>query len=83
MNRDKGNGYKLLIHTIIKQEQLILAQGEDSKVGELIYLLRGVVLMKFIQNEPIPIRNIKEIHRFVPNSKNKHFEYRLAVLSNF
>ena len=39
--------------------------------------------MKFIQNEPIPVRNIKEIHGFVPNSKNKHFEYRLAVLSNF
>ena len=38
MNRDKGNGYK----------QLILVQGEDSKVGELIYLLRGVVLMKFL-----------------------------------
>ena len=44
------------------QEQLILAQGEDSKVGELIYPLRRVVLMKFIQNEPIPIRNMKEIH---------------------
>ena len=29
------------------------------------------------------IRNIKEIHGLVPNSKNKHFEYRLAVLSNF
>ena len=52
-------------------------------MGELIYLLIGVVLMKFIQNEPISIRNIKEIHGFVPNSKNKHFEYRLAVLSNF
>ena len=52
MNRNKRNGYKLLIH----------AQGEDSKVGELIYPLRRVVLMKFIQNEPIPIRNMKEIH---------------------
>ena len=48
VNRDKGNGYKLLIHTIIKQEQLIRAKGEDSKVGELIYLLRGVVLRKFL-----------------------------------
>ena len=45
---------------------MIHAQGEDSKVGELIYLLRGVVLMKFIQNEPIPIREILEIHE---NSK--------------
>ena len=66
MNRNKGNGYKLLIHATIKQEQLILAQGEDSKVGKLIYLLRGVVLMKFIQNELIPNRNTKEIHGFVP-----------------
>ena len=59
MNRNKRNGYKLLI----------LVQGEDSKVGELIYPLRGVVLMKFIQNEPIHIRNIKEIHELVPNSE--------------
>ena len=29
------------------------------------------------------IRNIKEKHGLVPNSKNKHFEYRLVVLSNF
>ena len=50
-------------------------------MGELIYLLRGVVLMKLIQNEPISIRNTKEIHGFVPNSKNKHFKHRLAVLS--
>ena len=64
MNRNKRNGYKLLIHATIKQEQLILAQGEDSKVGELIYLLRGVILMKFIQSEPISIRNTKEIHGF-------------------
>ena len=62
MNRDKGNRYKLLILATIKQEQLILVQGEDSKVGELIYPLQRVVLMKFVQNEPIPIRNIKEIH---------------------
>ena len=48
VNRNKRNGYKLLI----------FVQGEDSKVGELIYLLRGVVLMKFIQNEPIPIREM-------------------------
>ena len=51
------------------KNQVILVQGEDSKMGELIYLLRGAVLMKFIQNEPIPIRNIKEIHELVPNSK--------------
>ena len=34
------------------------AQEVDSKVGQLIYALQRVVLMKFIQNEPIPIRNI-------------------------
>ena len=39
--------------------------------------------MKFIQNEPIPIRNIKEIHRSVPNSENKQNKHQLAVLSNF
>ena len=35
--------------------------------GEMIYILQRVVLMKFMQNEPIPIRNTWEIHR---NSKN-------------
>ena len=33
MNRNKRNRYKSLILAIIKQEQLILAQGEDSKKG--------------------------------------------------
>ena len=57
-----------------KQEQLILVQEVDSKVGELIYLLRGVVLREFRWNEPIPIRNIKEIHEnSSKNSKFKHF----------
>ena len=36
----------------------ISVQGVDSKVGEMIYVLRRVDLMKFMQNEPIPIRNI-------------------------
>ena len=35
----------------------ISVQGVDSKVGEMIYVLRRVGLMKFMQNEPIPIRN--------------------------
>ena len=43
MNRNKRNRYKLLIHATIKQEQLILAQGEDSKKGQLIYLTQRVV----------------------------------------
>ena len=36
----------------------ISIQGVDSKMGEIIYALRRVDLMKFMQNEPIPIRNI-------------------------
>ena len=35
----------------------ISVQGVDSKVGEMIFVLRRIVLMKFMQNEPIPIRN--------------------------
>ena len=31
-------------------------QGVDSKVGEMIYVLQRVVLMKFMPNEPISIR---------------------------
>ena len=37
-----------------------------SKVGEMIYPLRKVNLMKFMQNEPISIRNTGEIQE---NSK--------------
>ena len=33
------------------------AQEVDSKVGEMIYPLRRVVLMKFMPNEQISIRN--------------------------
>ena len=40
MNRNKRNRYKSLILVTIKQEQLILAQGEDSKKGQLIYLMQ-------------------------------------------
>ena len=36
----------------------ISVQGVDSKVGEMIYVLQRVDLMTFMQNEPIPIRNI-------------------------
>ena len=44
----------------------ISAQVEDSKVGEMIYPLQKVSLMKFMQNEPISIGNTREIHK---NSK--------------
>ena len=40
----------------------ISAQVVDSKVGQLIYPLRKVNLLKLIQNEPISIRNTREIH---------------------
>ena len=36
----------------------ISVKGVDSKVGEMIYVLRRVDLMKFMQNEPVLIRNI-------------------------
>ena len=44
----------------------ISAQVVDSKVGQLIYPLQKVNLIKLIQNEPISIRNIREIQE---NSK--------------
>ena len=43
VNRNKRNRYKSLILATIKQEQLILAQGEVSKREQLIYLMQGVV----------------------------------------
>ena len=36
----------------------ISVQGVDSKAGEMIYALRRVDLMKFMQNELISIRDI-------------------------
>ena len=52
MNRNKRDRYKSLILAIVKQEQLILAQGEDSKKGQLIYLMQKgsfqVILYKMI-----------------------------------
>ena len=35
--------------------------------------------MKFIQNDPIPIRNMKEIHENSTNSKIKHFKVALLT----
>ena len=35
----------------------ISVQEVDSKVEEMIYVLRRVDLMKFMQNDAIPIRN--------------------------
>ena len=52
----------------------ISAQVVDSKVGQMIYLLQKVSLMKLMQNEPVSIRNTGEIHENGKNSKNKHFK---------
>ena len=51
-----------------KQEQLILAQGEDSKKGQLIYLMRKG---SFQVNLYKMIRFLSEIHKIGQNSKNK------------
>ena len=59
----------------------ISAQVVDSKVGEMIYPLRKVNLMQFMQNGPISIRNTREIHENSKNSKNKHF--KVALLTNW
>ena len=55
------------------------AQGVDSKVGELIYPLQGVDLIKFIQKEQISIRNMQEIHK---NANLIGFLNRLTVLGD-
>ena len=44
----------------------ISAQVVDSKVGQMIYPLQKVNLVKFMQNGPISVRNTGEIHE---NSK--------------
>ena len=59
----------------------ISAQVVDSKVGQLIYPLPKMNLIKLIQNEPISIRNTREIHENSKNSKNKHF--RVTLLTNW
>ena len=55
----------------------ISAQVVDSKVGEMIYPLQKVNLIKFIQNEPISIRNTREVHK---NANLIGFLNQLAVL---
>ena len=60
-----------VIVTVCRCDKLLIlgysnVQGVDSKVGQLIYPMQSVDLMKYMQNEPIPIRNTKERHE---NSK--------------
>ena len=52
---DSFNGAIIISCTCDKLLTLgyISIQGVDSKVGEMIYVLH---LMKFMQNEPIPIK---------------------------
>ena len=53
MNRNKIDRYKSLILAIVKHEQLILVKGEDSKKGQLIYLMQKgsfqIILYKMIR----------------------------------
>ena len=90
MNRNKRNRYKSLILAIIKQEQLILAQEEDSKKGQMIYLMRRVVFKakteqghKFVQNDQISIRDIKETHEIGQIVKISEIFNRLVFPLNF
>ena len=62
VNRNKRDRYKSLILAIIKQEQLILAQGEDSKKEQLIYLMRKGSFQV----------NLYKMIRFLPEILKKH-----------
>ena len=69
MNRNKRNRYKSLILATIKQEQLILAQGEDSKKGQLIYLMRKGSFQV----------NLYKMIRFLPEILKKHMKLAKIV----
>ena len=45
--------------------EYISVQEEDSKMGQLIYLVRRLTLNQILINEPISIRNTREIHKIV------------------
>ena len=64
----------------IKQEQLIFAQGEDSKKGQLIYLTQKgsfqVILYKMIRYLS---GKLKKHTKTGQNSKNKHFEVKSST----
>ena len=72
VNRNKRDRYKSLILAIIKHEQLILAQGEDSKKEQLIYLTRKgsfqVILYKMIR---FLSRKLKQHMKLAKIGKNK------------
>ena len=59
---DRCDSFNEAIINMCRCDKLLIlgyryAQEEDSKVGKMIYPLQRVVLMKFMPNEPIPIRN--------------------------
>ena len=74
-----------VIVTVCRCDNLLIlgykkAQEVDSKVGELIYPLQRVDLMEFLQHEPIPVRNMKEIHE---NCKKCYFNWILEPIGCF
>ena len=57
----------------------ISVQVENSKVQQMIYVMRKVKLKLNLQNDQITIRNTREIHEIGKNSKNKHFKVTLST----
>ena len=62
----------LLLGTTIEN----YVQEEDSKLGQLIYLLQRVILEKKLRNEQVSSGNTREIHE---NSKN-YFDWILELI---
>ena len=71
MNRNKRDRYKSLILAIVKHEQLILAQGEDSKKRQLIYLMQKgsfqVILYKMIRFLSEKLKKHTKLAKIVKN----------------
>ena len=68
---DKCDSFNRAIINMCRCVKLLIlryryAQEVDYKVEQLIYVLQGVVLMKFMPNEQISTGNVLEIHE---NSK--------------
>ena len=60
---DRCDSFNGAIIIMCKFDKLLIlryisVQGVGSRVGQMIYALQRVVLIKFMPNEPIPIRNI-------------------------
>ena len=60
----------------------ISVKVEDSKVEQIICVMRKVKLKLNLQNEQISIRNTREIHEIGKNSKNKHFFQPIGLSFN-